>query len=227
MLGYERWWTRHRLAPQFDALGPEPMITQPWNVEVTGAGVHAGRRLHALPSRDLPIRLTTWPGPGVRASITIGDCVLLTGGARVLAAQEIVIGDGCMLARGATVTDCDWHGLYDRVGATQDARPTRLGRNVWLADGAFVGKGVTIGDNAIVAARAVVLDDVPANTVVAGAPARPVKTLDPDQPIKTRLDLYADEDATDRYLDAAWAELNAGNTFIGWLRSRLLPARGD
>jgi acetyltransferase-like isoleucine patch superfamily enzyme len=49
-----------------------------------------------------------------------------------------------------------------------------VGRNAWIGRGAAILAGVTIGDNAVVAANAVVTRDVPANTVVAGVPARPM-----------------------------------------------------
>jgi len=50
-------------------------------------------------------------------------------------------------------------------------------RNAWIGAGATILPGVTIGENAIVAAGAVVSRDVPPNTVVAGVPANVVKTL--------------------------------------------------
>jgi acetyltransferase-like isoleucine patch superfamily enzyme len=56
-------------------------------------------------------------------------------------------------------------------------RPVVLGDDVWVGAGAVILKGVTVGDGAVVAARAVVTRDVPADTVVAGNPARVVKRL--------------------------------------------------
>lgn len=226
-VAYEKWWVRHFLAPQLEALGPNAQISSPWAVEVFGAGVSIGAHLHVMASRDLKVRITAWPSAGERARVLLGDCVLLTGGTRILAAKEITIGDGCMLAKSATVTDCDWHGLYDRVSALDDARPVHLGTNVWIGDSAFVGKGVSIGDNAIVGARAVVVRDVPANAVVAGNPARIVKELDPALPRRTRMDLYADPAATHRFMEETWARLHGANTFADWLRTKVAPRRGD
>ena len=223
----ERWWMRTRLAPQFDALGPGAIVACPWDVEVFGAGVSAGRHLHVLAAADMRVRLTTWPAPGGAAEITIGDCVLICGGAQVTAARSIEIGDGAMLARGVTITDCDWHGLYDRVTAVQDPKPVRVGANVWLGDYAFVGKGVSIGENAVVGARAVVVTDVPANAVVAGNPAKVVKELDPAAPRVTRMDLYKDPGALAAFLDEAWEKEHGDNTLLGWIRSELAPRRGD
>ena len=53
--------------------------------------------------------------------------------------------------------------------------PIILKDNVWIGDSAIVGKGVTIGENSIVAAGAVVVKDVPDNVVVGGNPAKIIK----------------------------------------------------
>ena len=55
--------------------------------------------------------------------------------------------------------------------------PIRIGRGVWIAAGAMVLQGVTVGDDAVVAAGAVVTRDVPARTLVAGVPARVIREL--------------------------------------------------
>lgn len=56
-------------------------------------------------------------------------------------------------------------------------KPIVIKRNAWIGAGATILPGVTVGENAIVAAGAVVSKDVPPNTVVAGIPAKVVKTL--------------------------------------------------
>ncbi len=222
---YEAWWMQRFLAPQFEALGPDATMVRPWHVEVVGAGIRAGARLHILASRDAPVRLTTWPGPGDSGAITLGDAVLLTGGVRILAAKDIAIGAGCMLAHAATLTDCDWHGLYDRVGPAP-THPVRLGANVWVGDGAYIGKGVTVGDNAVIAARSAVVKDVEAYTVVAGVPARVVKRLDPRKPMRTRMDFFASAEA-DTVFEKAWRARHGRNTFLAWLRTKIAPRADD
>jgi acetyltransferase-like isoleucine patch superfamily enzyme len=62
-----------------------------------------------------------------------------------------------------------------RAGVT--ANPIRIERNVWIAAGATVIGGVTIGENSVVAAGAVVTKSVPANTLVGGNPARVIRSL--------------------------------------------------
>ncbi|MGL5722103.1 MAG: sugar O-acetyltransferase [Brevinema sp.] len=56
--------------------------------------------------------------------------------------------------------------------------PITIGDNVWLGAGSIICPGVTIGDGAVVAAGAVVVKDVPANTLVGGNPAKIIKFID-------------------------------------------------
>lgn len=53
----------------------------------------------------------------------------------------------------------------------------RIRKNVWIGSNATILQGVKIGDNAIVAAGAVVTKDVPANTIVGGVPAKIIKSI--------------------------------------------------
>jgi acetyltransferase-like isoleucine patch superfamily enzyme len=59
-----------------------------------------------------------------------------------------------------------------------EARPVVIGSNVWLGSGAMIMRGVTIGDGAIVAASSIVTRSVPAATLVAGTPARVIRSLE-------------------------------------------------
>jgi acetyltransferase-like isoleucine patch superfamily enzyme len=56
-------------------------------------------------------------------------------------------------------------------------KPMVVKRNAWIGAAATILPGVTIGENAVVAAGAVVSQDVPANTVVTGVPAKVIKTI--------------------------------------------------
>lgn len=57
------------------------------------------------------------------------------------------------------------------------AKPIVIERNVWIAAGATILGGVTVGENSVVAAAAVVTKDVPPNTLVAGNPARVIRSI--------------------------------------------------
>lgn len=59
--------------------------------------------------------------------------------------------------------------------AWRDAHPVKLGHDIWIGHGVTVVAGVTIGNGAAVGAGAVVTKDVPAYTVVAGVPAKPIR----------------------------------------------------
>ena len=102
-------------------------------------------------------------------------------GAGIQARTRVTIGRRCIL--GSTLLlDTDHHPLdparrHDPTAPVASA-PITIGDNVWLGGQSAVLKGVTIGDNSVVAFRAVVASDVPANVVVAGNPARIVRHFD-------------------------------------------------
>jgi acetyltransferase-like isoleucine patch superfamily enzyme len=56
-------------------------------------------------------------------------------------------------------------------------KPIVIKRNAWIGAAVTILPGVTVGENSVVAAGAVVTKDVPANTVVAGVPAKVIKTI--------------------------------------------------
>jgi acetyltransferase-like isoleucine patch superfamily enzyme len=59
------------------------------------------------------------------------------------------------------------------------AKPIAIGKNVWIGAGATIIGGVTVGENSVVGAASVVTGDVPANTFVAGNPARVIRAIGP------------------------------------------------
>ena len=69
------------------------------------------------------------------------------------------------------------HGLAPEERKSTYPAPIVLGRNVWVGSNATILQGVTIGDNAVIAAGAVVTKDVAAGTVVGGVPARFIKNI--------------------------------------------------
>jgi len=115
--------------------------------------------------------------------VEIGEHTLLNGcwiGAR----RRVSIGPWCLVSD-CGITDSDFHNLpprqrHEPAGAKALA-PVTIGRNVWVGASALVLKGSVIGDDSVVGAGAVVRGTVDAGVVVAGNPARVVKTFAPEE----------------------------------------------
>jgi acetyltransferase-like isoleucine patch superfamily enzyme len=102
----------------------------------------------------------------------------LVHGARIICDAAIDIGDYALISWNVVLMDTYRVGrAWPRTLKAAPARPVRIGRNVWIGFEACVLPGVTIGEGAVVGARAVVAEDVPAYTVVAGNPARVIRSL--------------------------------------------------
>lgn len=227
-LGFEAFWVRHFLKPALDALGPGHLVRRPWNVSVRGPGVSAGDFLHIVAERARPVELCAWGSPTEHGEVKIGDHCLILPGVRIQSAVRIEIGDDCMIAAGAYITDADWHGLYDRTHEGGARAPVILGKNVWVGEGACVLKGATIGENSVVGARAVVADDVPANVVVAGNPARIVKNLESARGFVSMGALFQEPPEQIKARQKYIQHLALGrNGFLNWLRTLLFPRRTD
>jgi acetyltransferase-like isoleucine patch superfamily enzyme len=74
--------------------------------------------------------------------------------------------------------------LFGMPAADEDVRPIAIGNNVWIGHRATVFPGVSIGDGSVVAMGAVVMSNVPPNTLVAGNPARQVRSLQRSEEIR-------------------------------------------
>lgn len=224
---FDQAYAAWRVAPHMDRLGPDWRMAKPWAIRMFGAGIEAGASFHVIASKDAMVRFTCWAPPGGSAELTFGDACLVTPGCRFMVGERITIGHGCMFGHGATLTDCDWHGVFDRTDVHGLTDPVTLGDNVWLGDGAFVGKGVTIGDNAVIGARTVVVSDIPANAIAVGNPAKVVRTFEPNEIKRTRMDLFADAPGIYRFFDHAYRDLLKGNSTLDWLRTKIAPGRSD
>ena len=222
-LKFRRWYTDYFLRPQCEYLGPHETIMKPWYVHISGDNIRIGRCLTAIGEPMHRVEIGVWGREVGQGRIEVGDCVLMSPGTRISASDEIVIGDGVMMANGVYITDSDWHMIYDRTRRASEATPVHIGRNAWLGDGATVLKGVTIGENSVVAARAVVSRDVPPNVVVAGNPARVVKELDPEREMVTRMDYFAEPANLEKFFDAVDHEVLKDNSLWRWLLSIVYP----
>lgn len=116
------------------------------------------------------------------ARITMGKRSGMTGGAIIARSKTIQIGEDCMLAPNVTIVDSDFHATWPpyarrkELDVATDAGVT-LERNVWVGMGTIILKGVTIGENSVIGAGSVVKDDIPANCLAAGVPARVIRML--------------------------------------------------
>ena len=89
----------------------------------------------------------------------------------------IIIGDGVSISAGAKILSSSLKVEEGIVQKRHVHKMVILGNNVWIGAGAEVCPGVTIGDNSIVAAGAVVTKDMPQNSIIAGVPAKVIRTL--------------------------------------------------
>jgi acetyltransferase-like isoleucine patch superfamily enzyme len=117
------------------------------------------------------------------ARLVIGNRVNIGYQNVLAAAVSIEIGDGTLLAPNVQIYDNPSHPvspaarLRNDSFALEDARPVRIGENVWIGTGAMIMRGVTIGDGSIVAAASVVTRDVPPASLVAGNPATVIRSI--------------------------------------------------
>ncbi len=88
----------------------------------------------------------------------------------------ITLGDGCQIGHNVVFATLN-HGNSPEDRPTTYPAPIVLGKNVWVGSNSTILPGVTVGDNAIIAAGAVVTKDVPADSIVGGVPARFIKSI--------------------------------------------------
>ncbi|WP_279232043.1 acyltransferase [Clostridium sp. HBUAS56017] len=133
-------------------------------------------------------------------SISIGNRTYIGGGTNIISINNVEIGDDVTIAWGCTIYDHNSHSIYwsersnDTLQCIDDYKktgnfiknkewnnvktaPIKICNKAWIGFDCVILKGVTIGEGAVVGARSVVTKDVPPYTVVAGNPAKVVKTL--------------------------------------------------
>lgn len=109
-------------------------------------------------------------------NIRVGEGVFINACCHFQDHGGVTIGDGCQIGHNVVFATLN-HGLSPEDRKNTYPAPIVLGRNVWVGSNATILQGVTIGDNAVVGAGAVVTHDVAAGAVVAGVPARFVKSI--------------------------------------------------
>ena len=110
-------------------------------------------------------------------NITIGKRVFINSDCKFQDQGGIVIGDDCLIGHNAVLVTLNHAYAPDK---RRDMRPAPIviGNNVWLGANVTVLPGITIGDNSVVAAGAVVTKDIPENTIAGGVPARAMRAID-------------------------------------------------
>jgi len=213
----------HFIRPQLEGAGVDLRVHGVRHLQISGPNISAGDHVHMMALPDKPIRLAVYEGLG---RIDIGSYSIVNPGVRVTSASEIIIGQSCMLAMNAYLSDADWHDLQHRIYAPGATAGIKLDDNVWIGDSALVCKGVHIGENSVVGAWSVVTKDVPANVVVAGVPAKIVRALDPEE-ITTRKHLFTGEVPYADFEASYFQEKLGNNGLINWIRSLSLPGNKD
>ncbi len=157
-----------RVGRRLDLEGAPPLVIGNGRIEV-GDDVHIGSPC-------------TWD-VGSNAELIIGDRVSLNYRGAVSAAKSVRIGDDTLIAGDVAIFDNTNHPVSParrlaRAAVTAaEVAPVVIGRNVWIGIHCIIMRGVTIGDNSVVAAGSVVTKSVPPNTLVAGNPAAPIRQL--------------------------------------------------
>lgn len=108
-------------------------------------------------------------------NISIGDDCSFSNFVILDAHDRITIGSGCMFANNVVIATATHDDRVDPMRSMLLKSPVTIGNNVWLGIGATVLPGITIGDGAIIGARALITRDVPPRAVVVGVPGRVVR----------------------------------------------------
>lgn len=118
----------------------------------------------------------------LNAEIVIGNDCGISGGS-ICAAMLVELGSECLLGANVTIADTDFHAIrptgrrFNNNSQEIAAAPIKIQDNVFIGTGAVVLKGVCIGKNSVIGARAVVCNDVDTDSIAAGCPARILKSF--------------------------------------------------
>ncbi len=118
-------------------------------------------------------------------NITLGENVFINACCNFQDQGGITIGDGALIGHKVVLATIN-HGYAPEKRQWNYPAPIVIGENVWIGSNATILPGVTVGDNAVVAAGAVVTKDVAPGTIVGGVPAGFLKTVDEAEREKER-----------------------------------------
>lgn len=128
--------------------------------------------------------VSNYAGVNYSPVVKIGDNVTIESNCHIGAINEIVIGNGVLIASNVFISD-HFHGdITKNVLSIPPAKrklsskgSVIINDNVWVGDSVCILSGVTIGENTIIGANSVVTKSFPANVVIAGVPAKIIKTI--------------------------------------------------
>lgn len=126
-------------------------------------GAKLGRNCHVYPGARI---WAPW-------NLVMGDEAGLADGVICYSMATITIGERAVISQGAHL--CSGTHDYEDPNFQLYAQAITIGARAWVGAEAFIGPGVTIGEGAVVGARSVAMKDMPAWTVCAGNPCRPLK----------------------------------------------------
>jgi acetyltransferase-like isoleucine patch superfamily enzyme len=145
--------------------------------------VALGRGIVYAPGMSVILGSRVWIGSYAvfqgEGQITVGDSTYIGSHASLNCIERISIGRHCMLANFVSIVDNN-HGSASTESFARQAMtsaPVTIGDDCWIGEKASLLEGVSVGDGSIVAAGAVVVEDVAARTVVGGVPARILRSL--------------------------------------------------
>jgi len=116
---------------------------------------------------------------GRASTILIGPGTATSNNVSIISTESIEIGRECRIGDMTLIMDCDFHEVnpLTRNDSSGQSAPVVLADRVWIGSRAIVLKGVTIGENSVIAAGSVVTRSIPANSLAAGVPARVIREL--------------------------------------------------
>jgi acetyltransferase-like isoleucine patch superfamily enzyme len=155
---------------------------------------------------NIVIKRNSWIGGMIVSfpmggKIEIGENCYIGDMTRIYAMKNITIGDNVLIAHNVNIHDSNSHSIYPETRKGElpyirknghpdsnifniEIAPIKICDNAWIGYNACIMKGVTIGEGSVVAAGSVVTKDVPPYTVVAGNPAKVIKTLENNNRVK-------------------------------------------
>jgi acetyltransferase-like isoleucine patch superfamily enzyme len=143
--------------------------------------ISIGQGSRVLPDGELTC-LDDYYGQKLTPRLVIGDDVYIGRNVCVVCADKITIEDGCVLSNHVYLAD-NAHGMMPKDGPIMRQKlvlkgPLTIGRNTFVGYRAVIMPGVSLGEHCVVGANSVVTRSFPANSMVAGVPARLIKTYD-------------------------------------------------